>query len=117
MTLHKILIRLREAWPWNGANYPGYDALPDDRSRALFRLKHVLLHFNKQLGAVAVVAERADHRPEAPDPPQAKRVETCGKLLMLALQLADLSGVRPEELEKWISRNYPLPKDLDDEVS
>ncbi len=117
MTLHKILIRLKAGWSWNGANYPGYDALPSDRARELFRLKHVLLHFNKQIGTAAAAVERAEHRADDKGPPHEKRVETCGKLLALALQLADLSGVRPEELEKWIAKNHPLPKDLDDETS
>jgi hypothetical protein len=117
VTLHKILLRLKAGWPWNESKYPGYDALPDDRARELFRLKHVVLHFNKQLGAAATAIERAEHRKDDKGPPREKRVENCGKLLMLALQLADLAGVRPEELERWISKNYPRPTDIDDEVS
>ena len=117
MTLHKILIRLKAGWPWNDANYPGYAALTSDRTRELFRLKHVLLHYMKQLGPVAAAIERAEHRADDKGPPRDKRVETCGKLLVLALQLADLSGVRTEELETWISKNYPRPTDIDDEVS
>lgn len=117
MTLERILLRVKAGWPWTDANYPGYGALPEGRMRELFRLKHVLLHLTKQVGAVAAAIERAEHRPGDRGPEHAKRVETCGKLIASALKLADASGVDAGELEKWLSKNFPLPKDLDDEIS
>lgn len=118
MTLNDILIRVKAGWPWTEANYPGYGALPDGRARDLFQLKHVLLHLMKQAGAIAAAIEHAEHRAaDEADAAIRVRVETCGKLLTVALQLADLSGVHPEELETWVSKRYPWPEDADDEIS
>lgn len=117
MQLSRMMRAIRAKWLWTDENYPGYDAQPEGRARELFRLKHVMLHLVKQIGIVAAAIERVEHHPKEPGPSQTSRIETCGKLLVLALQLADLSGVRIEELETWISKNYPRPTDIDDEVS
>lgn len=86
-------------YPFDRANYP---ALPENKDRARdFARKHVFLHLTKNVGAVARSIESCDHGGKV----ESISVETIRKLLVNAIQMADVSGISMEDvhasIQKW----------------
>lgn len=61
-SLQDIIDFIAEEQPFTGERYPALRAKNlSSRDKALFALKHSLLHMNKSMGVLSTEAERADH--------------------------------------------------------
>lgn len=75
-----------------------YPNLPEGEQVRLFAQRHLLLHLNKNIGAIAGVVEPGDHGESQGN----VSAPVIGKLIVNALRLADVSGVTMEELQASI---------------
>src|SRR3989338_1574979 len=91
-----------KTWEFDAKTYPELATLSGEE-RDRFVLNHVLLHLLKSMGKIATALEAAEHG----KPFDQKMVqEVAWKLLVNALQVANISNMTPqqvaEDLAKWI---------------
>lgn len=93
--------RVAEYWPFNRDNYP---QLQSTRPAAI---RHVILHFNKDVGRMATAIEPADHG-KMVDYTLLRR--STRNALVNALRLCDLLEVEPSQLlADYYAEMTPIP--------
>lgn len=100
MNLQEIQIATEKAWPFDETSYPSLAHL-SVVDKQTFALKHVLIHLAKAVGHVARAVEPLDHGEELDK--DAMRI-ALRKVIVDAVQSADVAGITPKELEEEIMR-------------
>ncbi|WKZ28962.1 MAG: hypothetical protein QY323_05575 [Patescibacteria group bacterium] len=95
MHLQELLSRIHKTWSCHKENYPNIDVADGISER-----RHVVLHAMKAVGVLAGQHEGHDHGHQDTD---AYR-EATAKLVIDALKLAALQGMREEDLVEEVVR-------------
>ncbi len=102
MTIFKLYQAARESWRFDPKTYAGLEGKSDEEVRA-FAVKHVLLHVQKSAGHLAGLLEVLDHRGKRLTK---RQLVPAGKvavdLIMEGVRLANLAGLRPEQVERGL---------------
>ena len=96
--LQELMDFIGAHWKFTSENYTGFSEL-SGHHKALFPLKHSILHINKSVGYLSTEAEKADHGDEA----DTRKLEIAtAKLLATTLNLAKHLGMSAEQLEDMV---------------
>lgn len=107
-TIDEWAQEVERLWPFKVAAYPGFETIPLAYRRDA-AIRHVLLHCAKDTGRLAAAVERPDHG-EVLD--EALLHRPARNLLVNALRLCRLLGLRPSALLDDYSRERGAPLDM-----
>lgn len=109
MDFKELLEVVKKSWPFDEKTYPELKNL-DEKQRANFAVKHVLLHVQKSAGHIAKACEAADHGEELSLP--TLDVHAC-KLVVNSVRLLGLLDVSAEGFygfeELWLKDKPHAP--------
>lgn len=100
--IDKLIKYIAEHFVFDENTYPEL-ANATDREKHDFAIRHLSLHFSKTAGNISSVSESADHGEEV-DIDKIK--ENIPKSLINTLRLAELVGMREEEIISKIKEKY-----------
>lgn len=106
MDLVALMKTVEDNWPFDEANYPGYDEIPEGE-RMRFKLRHILDHQIKAAGRLAGVTELLDHGACLNE---AELAHATRNFLINTLRLAAASELSPTELtslvQQWAAEKH-----------
>lgn len=109
MTLQEMIDKVVKGWPFDKKNYKDwYEFWPKDR-KMIYALKHILLHQQKALAAVAEVVEKFDHEGNLSPEQEAQIIIAIRKTILNSLRMAEVAGEQGASLEWWLSRPQSPP--------
>ena len=103
MPLQEMIDNVVATWPFDKKNYKDwYEFWPQDR-KMIYALKHILLHQQKALAAIAEVAEKFDHKGGLSPEDEAQIIIAIRKMMLNSLRMVDIAGEQGASLEWWLS--------------
>ncbi len=111
MTFKDLLLLIPRSFPIDDANYAiGVEEHPPHR-RFEFMMHHQLTHMTKNTGALGELLERHDHvggrlMDMYPIDPRKALLEIVVKGIVNAIEIAHLTGLSAEELEREIRKRH-----------
>lgn len=100
-TLSEFMELVEKFWRFDEVSYPGYETLPASGKKRYER-DHVLKHLAKQCGVLASYAEATDHSNAVNLDHERTMSDVAAKLIINALRLAQIEGVRADQIQERI---------------